>query len=561
MAEIILLAVILALTIKPLGTYMALVYSGRRTALDRVCVPLEKLIYRLIGINPKDEMTWRQYAVAALWLALISFVGFYFLLVAQSYLPLNPEKLGNVPPDLAFNVAMSFLTSTNWQSYLGEQVLSPLNQTLGIITQMFLAPAADMAIAAALFRSFMRRRSDTVGNFWEDLTRSVVFILLPLSILFSVVYASQGVVQFITHSETTALNGDTQTFITGPVAAQVSIKQLGTNGGGYYGVNSAHPFENPTPLSNFFSLLAILLIPAALCYTFGIMAGDRRQGVMILSVMTLLMIGLAAVAIIQEQHVPPDLTSLPVDFSQGNMEGKELRHGATVAALWSILATSTANGSTIGAHASMMPLTVLCQLIPMKLGAIIFGGVGAGMLNMLMMILVTIFMAGLMVGRTPEFMGKKLGPFEMKIAMLIFIVPGISVLIGTSLALTTDAGLSTLSPYGPQGYVQALYAFTSAAYNNGSGIGGFNADTPFYNVMLGLAMFIGNYFVQIASIAIAGSLALKNITPPTPSTLRTHTPLFVAMLLLVLLISVLVYSPALVIGPVVEHLHMMEAAL
>lgn len=557
MAEIILLVFVLALTIKPLGTYMALVYSGKRTMLDRVCVPLEKLIYKLLGVDPSDEMPWQKYASAALWLAMICFIALFLMLIFQSHLPLNPQALSDIRPDLAFNIAMSFLTSTDWQSYSGEQILSPFIQTVGIITQMFIAPAADMAIAAALFRSFLRKQNNAIGNFWFDLTRSVVFILLPLALLFSFVYASQGVVQSITTTEATTLAGGTQNILTGPVAAQVSIKQLASNGGGYFGVNSAHPFENPTPFSNFLSLVAILLLPAAFTYTFGVMAGDRRQGLMVLSAMVIIVAGLSAVSIYQEQHVPPALTSLHVNFSEGNMEGKEVRHGATVAAFWSILATSTANGSSIASNASMMPLSTLCQLIPMKLGAILFGGVGAGMLNMLMMILVTIFMAGLMVGRTPEFLGKRLGPFEMKIAMLIFIVPGISVLIGTSLALTTKAGLEPLSHYGPQGYLQALYAFTSSAYNNGSNVGGFNANTPFYNTLLGIAMFIGNYFVQIASVAIAGSIAAKNITPPTPSTLHTHTPLFTAMLLLVLLISVLVYSPALVIGPVVEHLHMM----
>jgi K+-transporting ATPase ATPase A chain len=560
MAEIILLVITLALLIKPLGTYMAQVYEGKPTFLDKFFVPIERLIYRLIGVDAEQEMGWQKYASTAIWLAVFCFIGLYSMLIWQSSLPLNPLAVADIKPDLAFNIAMSFLTSTDWQSYTGEQALSPFSQTVGIITQMFLSPAADMAVAAALFRGFKLRNSKTIGNFWKDMVRSIVFILMPISLLFSAIYLTQGVVQSVVSVDATTLTGDTQTIITGPVAAQVSIKQLGTNGGGYFGVNSAHPFENPTALSNFISLLAILLIPAAFTYTFGIMVGDRRQGVMILSVMSLLVAGLVAVAISQEQHIPPALAGMGIDAAQGNMEGKEMRHGATLAALWSVLATSTANGSAIGAHASMMPLTILCQLIPMKLGAILFGGVGAGMLNMLMMVLVTIFMAGLMVGRTPEFLGKKLGPFEMKIAMLIFIVPGISVLIGTSLALSTSAGMSVLSTQGTQGYVQALYAFTSAAYNNGSAVGGFNADNTLYNILLGVAMFIGNYFVQVASVAIAGSMAIKNLTPPTPSTLHTHTPIFACMLILVLLISVLVYSPALVIGPIVDHLTMVGGA-
>lgn len=556
MAELVLLVVLLAVTVRPLGRYMARVYMGYPTLLTPVCAPVEKLTLRFIGIDASEEMHWRRYAYQLLWFAIICFAVLYSLLLLQGILPLNPRGLPGLPADLAFNITISFLTNTNWQSYAGEGTLSIFSQTLGLMVQHFIAPAVDMAVAVTLFRAFTRKNAETIGNFWQDFIRGVIYILLPLALAFSALYAAEGAVQSWSGSTPVeTLSHKSETLITGPVAAQVAIKQLGSNGGGYYAANAAHPFENPTPLSNMLGLFAIMLLPVSLVYTFGIIAGDRRQGVMILVAMTLLIAPLIGIAMYQEAHWASTLPSDGVLTDAGNMEGKEQRFSVASSALWAVLTTSTSSGSTNSSHASMMPLTILAMLIPMKLGGIVFGGVGAGMLCMLMMVIVTVFMAGLMVGRTPEFLGKKLGPFEIKIAMLIFIIPGISVLLGTALSVSLDIGQAAMTPVGTQGYVEALYAFTSAANNNGSALGGLHANNIYYNSMLAISMFVGNFFIQIAGLAIAGSIAAKNITPVTPTTLLTHTPLFICMLMIVLFISVLAYAPAMALGPVVDYFH------
>lgn len=556
MAELLLLIGVLAVTVRPLGAYMALVYSGRRTVLTPICAPLEKALLWIAGPAAKEDMDWKTYAVHLMIFSALSFLLLYVMLVIQDKLPLNPMQLGGLNADLAFNITISFLTSTNWQSYAGEAALSNFSQIFGLMAQQFMAPATDMCVAVALFRGFARRQSHGVGNFWTDMIRGVVYILIPLSLLFSAFYAAEGTVQSWGEPITVeTLEKAPQKIVLGPVAAQVAIKQLGTNGGGFYNANSAHPLENPTPLTNFLGLVAIILLPAAFVYTFGVMAGDRRQGWMIFIAMTLLATPLIATAIYEENRLAPYNTQDTLQVP-GNMEGKEVRFGTTTSALWSILITTTANGATNSAMESMRPLTILSALIPMQLGGIVFGGLGAGILCMMMMVLVTVFVAGLMVGRTPEFMGKKLGPFEMKIAMLIFVIPAFSTLVGSALSVMLPEPSAALSPNGTQGYLESLYAFTSAANNNGSALAGMNANIPYYNALLAIAMFLGNCFIQVAGLAIAGSLARKNITPATSSTLPTHTALFIAMLLIILFISVLSYAPALVLGPGVDHLLM-----
>ena len=569
--QITLFVAVLLACVKPLGLFMAKVYSGRAPGLEPILGPLERLVYRLGGISRDGEMTWRQYAGALLAFSLVSFVAVYGIQRVQGWLPANPESLPAVSPDSAFNTAVSFATNTNWQGYAGESTMSYLTQMLGLTVQNFLSAAAGMAVLVALVRGFARQSSSTLGNFWVDLTRGTLYILLPLSLLLAVLLVSQGVVQTLNpYREVTLLEPTvdadgktvtTQRIAVGPAASQVAIKQLGTNGGGFFNANSAHPLENPTPLSNFLQLLAILLIPASLCYTFGELVGDRRQGWAILAAMSVVFVAMLGLTVIAEQQGNPRLTALGVDQTAselqagGNMEGKETRFGITNSALWAVATTAASNGSVNAMHDSFTPLGGLAPLWLIQLGEVIFGGVGSGLYGMLAFAIVAVFLAGLMVGRTPEYLGKKIGAFEMKMAALVILLPCAMVLLGTACAVVVPQGRATVFNPGPHGFSEVLYAFSSAANNNGSAFAGLGANTPFYNAALGLAMLVGRFWVMLPVLAIAGSLAAKKHVPPGAGTLPTHTPLFVVLLVAVVVVmGALSFFPALALGPIVEHL-------
>jgi K+-transporting ATPase ATPase A chain len=567
------LAVLLA-CVKPLGLYMARVYSGHPPYLGRLVRPLERLLCRLGGIDGENEMSWRQYAAAVLAFSLVGFLAVYGLQRLQGVLPLNPERFPAVSPDSSFNTAVSFVTNTNWQGYAGETTMSYLTQMLGLTVQNFLSAAAGMAVLVALIRGFSRRHSATIGNFWVDLVRGALYVLLPLSLVLAVVLVSQGVVQTFSRYREVALlepvvdkDGKmltTQQIAVGPAASQIAIKQLGTNGGGFFNANSSHPLENPTPLSNFLEMLAILLIPAALCYTFGEMVGDRRQGWAILAAMGGVLVAMLAVTWISEQQANPVLASLGVDQTAsplqpgGNMEGKETRFGIANSAIWAVATTAASNGSVNSMHDSYMPLGGLAPLWLIQLGEVIFGGVGSGLYGMLVFAIVAVFIAGLMVGRTPEYLGKKIGAFEMKMAALVILLPCALVLLGTACAVLVPAGREGILNPGPHGFSEVLYAFSSATNNNGSAFAGLSANTPFYNGLLGLAMLVGRFLVMLPVLAIAGSLATKKSVPVGPGTLPTHTPLFVVLLVaVVIVVGALSFFPALALGPIVEHFILM----
>ncbi|WP_437594642.1 potassium-transporting ATPase subunit KdpA [Sorangium sp. So ce1000] len=566
------LAVLIGLSV-PLGAYMARVYQGETGLMVRVLGPLERLIYRAAGVRPDQEMRWQDYAFAVLAFNLAGLLVLYALQRLQGALPLNPEAMTAVPPDLAFNTAASFASNTNWQAYGGESTLSYLTQMAGLTVQNFVSAATGMAVLIALIRGITRKTTDTVGSFWVDLVRSTLYILLPLSLLLTVLLVSQGVVQGFGEYKSASLlqavkdqSGAAvahQVIPMGPAASQIAIKQLGTNGGGFFNVNSAHPLENPTALSNFLEMLAILLIPAALCHTFGRMVGDRRQGWSILAAMTAIFVVLLIACIASEQAGNPALAGLGVDQAAsalqagGNMEGKEARFGIASSALWATATTAASNGSVNAMHDSFTPLGGLVPLWLMQLGEVVFGGVGSGLYGMLMFVVIAVFVAGLMVGRTPEYLGKKIEAFEMKMASLVVLFPAITVLVGTAIAVMTEGGRKGVFNPGPHGFTEVLYAFSSGANNNGSAFGGLGANSPFYNVALGVAMLVGRYALIVPVLALAGSLARKKLVPVGPGTLPTHTPLFVALLTgTVVLVGALTYVPALALGPIVEHLEM-----
>jgi potassium-transporting ATPase potassium-binding subunit len=565
--------VVLMLLVKPLGWYMAQVYEGKPCGLGWALGWLERLIYRICSINPKEEMAWTTYAKAMLVLNLLGFAAVYILQRTQHLLPLNPQGLAAVPPDLAMNTAVSFATNTNWQSYSGEATLSYMTQMLGLTVQNFVSAASGMAVLVALVRGFVRRSTQTIGNFWYDMTRSVLYILLPLSIVGALLLVSQGVVQTFRPYQTVTLMEPTtepdgtavteQRIAVGPAASQVIIKQLGTNGGGFFNVNSAHPFENPTALSGFVEMLSILLIAAALCYTFGEMVGDTRQGWAVLAAMLVIFVPLLLLGYGTEQSGNPELTALGVDQAAndqqpgGNMEGKEARFGIAQSMIWASATTAASNGSVNAMHDSFTPLGGLVAMWLMQLGEVIFGGVGSGLYGMLVFAIIAVFVAGLMVGRTPEYLGKKIEAFEMKMAALVILIPPMVVLVGAAAAVATDCGKLSISNPGPHGFSEVLYAFSSAGNNNGSAFAGLNANTPFYNIALAIAMLLARYWLAIPTLAIAGSLAKKKATPTSAGTLPTHTPLFVTLLVgVVILVGALTFVPALALGPIVEHLMM-----
>jgi len=562
-------AVLLLLAV-PLGRLCARVLGGEPTFFSRALGPLERGLYRLAGVRPDAEMHWREYTAAVLLFNVLGLVVVYALQRLQGSLPLNPQELGAVAPDLAFNTAVSFASNTNWQAYGGETTLSYLTQMLGLTVQNFVSAATGIAVLAALVRAFVRRRADTIGNFWTDLVRSTLYILLPLSLVWAVLLAGQGVVQTLDPSaHATLLHTATgpegqalteQTIALGPGASQVAIKQLGTNGGGFYNVNSAHPLENPTGLSNLLECLAILLIPAALCLTFGRMVGDRRQGWAVLAAMLAIFLPLLALCAWSEGQLAPELVALGVDPSAGNLEGKELRFGADASALWATATTAASNGSVNAMHDSFNPLGGLVAMWLMQLGEVVFGGVGSGLYGMLVFAIIAVFLAGLMVGRTPEYLGKKIEAFEVKMAALVVLLPSAGVLVGTAIAVASEAGRAGMSNPGVHGFSEVLYGFSSASNNNGSAFAGLGANSFFYNTALGLCMLIGRYGVIVPVLALAGSLARKQPVPPGPGTMPTHTPLFVLLLVAaVILVGALTFVPALALGPIVEHLSMTGA--
>ncbi len=564
------LVVLIALA-KPLGAFMARVYQGERTFLDPVLRPVEKLIYRLGGVRPDQEMNWKVYAFAMLLFNGLGLLVVYALQRLQGFLPLNPQGFGAVSPDSSWNTAVSFATNTNWQGYGGETTMSYLTQMLAMTVQNFVSAATGMAIVIAMIRGLVRHTAKTIGNFWVDLTRSVLYILLPLAFVVALVLVSQGVVQTFSQYKTASLlqpttdaNGNAvtqQILAVGPAASQIAIKQLGTNGGGFFNVNSAHPFENPTPLSNFLEMLSILLIPAALCYTFGKMVGDTRQGWAILAAMTIIFVVLLSVTVWSEQTGNPAIASLGVDIKQsninpgGNMEGKEVRFGVANSALWATATTAASNGSVNSMHDSNMPLGGMIPLWLIHLGEVIYGGVGSGLYGMLAFVIVAVFVAGLMVGRTPEYLGKKIEAYEMKMASLILLIPVFTALVGTAIGVMTAAGKAGVYNPGPHGFSEILYAFSSATGNNGSAFAGLSVNTPFYNTALGIIMFFARYWLAIPALAIGGSLALKKKVPAGAGTLATHTPLFIAWLIaVVVIVGALGFLPALALGPIVENL-------
>ena len=547
--------------VKPLGIYIADVMAGHSVLALRIGSPIESVIYRLCGIRKDEEMNWFSYALAILLFNGLGVLAVYALQRFQLWLPLNPQQFANVSPDSALNTAISFVTNTNWQGYAGETTMSYLTQMLALAVQNFLSAATGIVVVIALIRGFARHTVQSIGNFWVDLTRITLYVLLPLSLLFAVFLVSQGVIQnFAAYQEVTTLETATQTLAMGPVASQEAIKMLGTNGGGFFNANSAHPFENPTPLTNFLQMLAIFLIPAALCYTFGQMVGDVRQGWAVFAAMTIIFVVMAVAAISFEQQGNPLFTAVGVDQiasttqAGGNMEGKETRFGIANSGLFATITTAASCGAVNTMHDSLTPLGGMIPLVLMQLGEVVFGGVGSGLYGMLIFAIMAVFIAGLMIGRTPEYLGKKIEAYEMKMTAIVILVTPFLVLSGTAIAVMTVSGRAGIFNQGAHGFSEVLYAFTSAGNNNGSAFAGLSANTPFYNVMLAIAMWFGRFAVIVPVLAMAGSLAAKKRIAVTAGTLPTYGLLFVSLLIgTVLLVGLLNYVPALALGPAVEH--------
>ena len=578
---------VLLLVTKPMGLWIANVMNGNCKIINRLGAPFERLIYRTLGTNPDTEMGWKQYAIALLLFNLVGVAFVYVLQRWQVWLPLNPQHFSAVSVDSSFNTAISFVTNTNWQGYSGEVTMSYLTQMLGLTVQNFLSAATGIAVVFALIRGFARHTSKTIGNFWVDMTRSTLYILLPLSFVFAIALMGQGVIQnFDAYKEVSTLQPttystaneagqlinqttNTQTLAMGPVASQEAIKMIGTNGGGFFNTNSAHPFENPTPLSNFLQMLAIFLIPAGLCFAFGMMVGDRRQGWAIFSAMAIVFVVMAAVAISAEQAGNPILTASGADQtvsvsqsgmalqSGGNMEGKETRFGIVSSALFATVTTAASCGAVNTMHDSLTPIGGLVPMWLIQLGEVIFGGVGSGLYTMLIYAVLAVFIAGLMIGRTPEYLGKKIEIFDMKMTAIIILVTPLLVLIGTAIAVSVTSGTVGVANPGAHGFSEMLYALSSAANNNGSAFAGLSANTPFYNTLLAFAMFFGRFGIILPVLAIAGSMAAKKRIPVSLGTMPTHGALFVTLLIgAVILVGALTFIPALALGPVIEHLLM-----
>jgi potassium-transporting ATPase potassium-binding subunit len=578
------------LCVRPLGLFMARVFAGEGRVV-RLGSPLERGIYRACGVDPHNETSWRTYAAGLVLFNLLGALVVYLLQRAQAWLPLNPQKFPALSPDSAFNTAVSFVTNTNWQGYAGESAMSYLTQMAALAVQNFLSAASGIVVAIALIRALARHSAATIGNVWVDLTRATLYVLLPLALLLAVLLASQGVIQnFRAYQEVAtleplsyrepktdaagnalkdsagkplmeSLTTDTQTLPMGPVASQESIKELGTNGGGFFNANAAHPYENPTALSNLLEMLAIVLIPAALTYTFGRMVGDTRQGWAVLAAMAILFVALLALIVHSEQQGNPLFTRLGVDQAAsplqagGNMEGKETRFGIVASALFASVTTATSCGAVNSAHDSLTPLGGFVPLFQMQLGEVVFGGVGTGLYSMLIFAIVGVFIAGLMIGRTPEYLGKKIEAFEIKMSSIAILVMPFIVLTGTAVAVSVEAGRTGVANLGPHGFSEILYAFSSAGNNNGSAFAGLSANTPFYNVALALTMWFGRFWPIVAVLAVAGSLAAKKRIPVSAGTMPTHGATFVVLLIgTVLLVGALTFVPALALGPIVEHI-------
>jgi K+-transporting ATPase ATPase A chain len=577
--------------VKPVGLYMANVFEGRAGWPRRVLGPLERWIYRLCGVDPAVEMGWKQYAVGLILFNALGALAVYLLQRCQAWLPLNPQHFASLSPDSAFNTAVSFITNTNWQGYSGESAMSYLTQMGGLAVQNFLSAASGIVVAIALIRGLARHSAPAIGNLWADLTRATLYVLLPLALVLAVALASQGVIQnFSAYQDITTveelsyqqpqtdgagkqvldaagkavletLTTHTQTLPMGPIASQESIKELGTNGGGFLNANSAHPYENPTALTNLLEMLAILVIPAGLTYTFGRMVGDTRQGWAVLAAMAILFVALLTVTVHSEQQGNPLIARLGVDQAAGvaqpggNMEGKESRFGIAASALFATVTTATSCGAVNGMHDSFTPLGGFVPLFQMQLGEVVFGGVGTGLYSMLIFAIVGVFIAGLMIGRTPEYLGKKIEAFEMKMSSIAILVMPFIVLTGTAVAVSIDAGRAAVANPGAHGFSEILYAFSSAGNNNGSAFAGISANRPFWNVALALTMWLGRFWPIVVVLAVAGSLAAKKRIPVSDGTMPTHGATFVILLIgTVLLVGALTFVPALALGPIVEHI-------
>ncbi|CAG2129097.1 potassium-transporting ATPase subunit KdpA [Ralstonia mannitolilytica] len=576
--------VVLLVLAKPLGAYMTGVF-GDKPSRAHWLGPVERLFYRVAGVNPQAEMGWKRYALAVIVVNVLGALAVYALQRVQQWLPLNPQGFGAITPDSSFNTAISFVSNTNWQGYSGESTMSYLTQMLGLAVQNFLSAATGIAVVIALVRGFARHSANTIGNFWVDFTRATVYVLLPLSILVSVFFVSQGVIQnFDGYKEVTTVTAttydnpkmdasgqplkdaqgnpvtekattQTQTLPMGPVASQEAIKMLGTNGGGFFNANSAHPYENPNALTNFVQMLAIFIIPAALCFTFGGMVGDGRQGWAVLAAMTVLFAVLAVFLAWAELHANPMLANLGIDQAVGNMEGKETRFGIVASSLFATITTAASCGAVNAMHDSLTALGGFVPMFLMQLGEVVFGGVGSGLYGMLVYAILAVFIAGLMIGRTPEYLGKKIEVFEMKMTSIAILVTPLLVLVGTAIAVVVTQGKAGIFNPGTHGFSEVLYAFSSAANNNGSAFAGLSANTPFYNIALGIAMWLGRFWIIVPVLAMAGTFAAKKRLPVTAGTLPTHGPLFVVLLIgSVLLVGALTYIPALALGPIAEHL-------
>jgi len=532
-----------------LGRYMAKVFMDERHFMKPVLSWLENLVYRICGVDTCEEMNWKTYTVSLLIFNLSGFIVLFLLMILQGYLPLNPQHLPGISWHLALNTAISFMTNTNWQSYSGETTMGYLVQILGLTVQNFLSAATGIAVFVALMRGFTRKTTSNIGNFWIDLTRSLVYVLLPLTILLAILLAGQGVVQsFAPYAKATGLEGTEQIIPVGPAASQVAIKQLGTNGGGFFGMNSAHPFENPTPFSNFLEMLAILLVPAALTFTYGRFAGSNRKG------WTLFIVMLALFTLGLIVSLYSEYSANPVLNISGSMEGKETRFGIANSVLWSVATTAASNGSVNAMHDSFSPISGMIAMFNIMLGEVIFGGVGAGLYGMIIFIILTVFISGLMVGRTPEFLGKKVEAYEVKMAIIAVLAPSLVILLFSAWACISPLGLVGLNSKGPHGLSEILYAFSSAGGNNGSAFAGLGANTVFYNLTLAAGMLIGRFGVILPVLAIAGAMAKKKITPPSSGTFKTDNWIFgIILISVILIVGGLTFFPALALGPVIEH--------
>ncbi|MDX1002140.1 potassium-transporting ATPase subunit KdpA [Sinorhizobium medicae] len=558
--QISLLFLAVLVVIKPLGLHMARVFSGERNAFSPLFSPIERGLYAAAGVDPVKEQGWLAYTLSMLAFSLAGFVGLYAILRLQAWLPLNPQGFGNVPPGLAFNTAVSFVTNTNWQNYAGETTLSHFSQMMGLTVQNFVSAATGIAIALAIIRAFARSAASTVGNFWVDLTRATLYVLLPLSIVVALAFVAMGLPQtFDGAVNATTLEGARQTIALGPVASQEAIKQLGTNGGGFFNVNAAHPYENPTALSNYLNIFAMLSISAALLYTFGQLVGNCRQGWAFAAVTAFFLIAGVGVVYWAEAQGNTILSAVGLDPADGNMEGKEVRFGQAMTALYATVTTGLSNGGVNGMHGSLTGLGGLVPMFLMQLGEVLPGGVGSGLYGMIVFAILAVFVAGLMVGRTPELLGKKIEAREMKFAILAVLVLPLTVLGFSAVSAVTPSALSSIGTGGPHGLSEILYAYTSAAGNNGSAFAGLTGNTPWYNTTLGIAMLLGRFAYAVPVLAIAGSIAVKTRVAASKGTFPTDTPLFAGLLIgIILILGGLQFFPALTLGPIIEHFAMLS---